>query len=167
MVDKLIGAGADANFKEHQVRSVHVWEQLTAWSNIYRFHWWGVEMSQSHIRPNRPSNVYRCSTVEEQVDVRNNVRISSSWRVIVVFQPKVAVVLCPVISAHCLRIVLLLFIKSGLEYRRQEVPLFDVMVYCSKSLNAAITSQPLVQGVLREHSAAWILMTTSGKLKQI
>ena len=30
-------------------------------------------------------------------------------------------------SAHCLRIVLLLFIKSGLEYRRQEVPLFDVM----------------------------------------
>ena len=57
-------------------------------------------------------------------------------------------------SAHCLRIVLLLFIKSGLEYRRQEVPLFDVMVYCSKSLNAAITSQPLVQGVLREYSAA-------------
>ena len=72
-----------------------------------------------------------------------------------------------VISAHCLRIVLLLFIKSGLEYRRQEVPLFDVMVYCSKSLNAAITSQPLVQGVLREYSAAWVLMTTSEKLKQI
>ena len=72
-----------------------------------------------------------------------------------------------VISAHCLRIVLLLFIKYALEYRRQEVPLFDVMVYCSKSLNAAITSHPLVQGVLREYSAAWILITTSGKLKQI
>ena len=73
-----------------------------------------------------------------------------------------------VISAHYLRIVLLLLIKSGLEYRRLEVPLFDLMVYFSKSLNsAAITSQPLVQGVLREYSAAWILMTISGKLKQI